>query len=176
LTVAPDLFNGNPAPGDINVPGFNTTDFLAHHGPTATDPIIVTAIEYLRKHLGVSRIAAPGYCFGGRYAFRQVAYGGGVDVGFAAHPSLLEASEIAAINGPVAVAAADVDELFTAAARAEAEAVLAGVGQPYQVNLYSGTQHGFGVRANMSDPQQKYAKEQAFLQAVRWFDRLFVKE
>jgi dienelactone hydrolase len=43
-------------------------------------------------------------------------------------------------------------------------------GQPYSLALYSGTQHGFGVRANISDLEQKFGKEQAFFQAVRWFD------
>ncbi|KAK4123122.1 alpha/beta-hydrolase [Parathielavia appendiculata] len=178
LTVVPDLFNGSPAPGDINVPGFNTTEFLAQHGPSVTDPIIAATVSYLRSKLGVIRIAAPGYCFGGRYAFRFLdddAPAGGVDVGFAAHPSLLEAGEIAAIRGPVSIAAADNDNLFDAAARAAAEKVLAEKPEkvPYQVNLYSGTSHGFGVRVNLTDPQQKYAKEQAFLQAARWFDHSF---
>lgn len=43
-------------------------------------------------------------------------------------------------------------------------------GMAYQVSLYSGTEHGFAVRANMSDPKQKFGKETAFLQAVRWFE------
>lgn len=157
------------------MPGFNTTAFLAAHGPAATDPIIASTVAYLRDQLGVTRIAAPGYCFGGRYAFRFVAPGRGVDVGYAAHPSLLESGEIAAIAGPVSIAAADGDTLFNAQARAAAEAVLLGTGQKYQVDLYSGTQHGFAVRANVSDESQRWAKEEAFLQAVRWFDRFFVK-
>lgn len=56
------------------------------------------------------------------------------------------------------------------ARRAQIEALLANTSQPYQVSLYSGTQHGFGVRANVSDPEQKFGKESAFLQAVRWFE------
>lgn len=54
--------------------------------------------------------------------------------------------------------------------RGEIEALLLKAGVPYQFALYSGTSHGFGVRANISDPQQKFGKESAFLQAVRWFD------
>ena len=42
--------------------------------------------------------------------------------------------------------------------------------QTYSVALYSGTEHGFGVRANVSDPPQRFGKEEAFFQAVRWFD------
>ncbi|KAK4034413.1 dienelactone hydrolase family-domain-containing protein, partial [Parachaetomium inaequale] len=179
LTVAPDLFAGTPAPGDINVPGFNTTAFLAQHEPPVTDPIIASTLSYVRTELKATRVASPGYCFGGRYAFRFISNSsssssggvGGVDVAFAAHPSLLEADEIAAIGAPVSVAAADRDTLFGADARFAAEKGLLETGEVYQVNLYAGTEHGFGVRVDLGDAQQKYAKEEAFLQAVRWFDR-----
>ena len=176
LTIAPDLFSGSPAPGDINVPGFNTSAFLAAHPAAVTDPIIAAAASYLRSEHGITRIATPGYCFGGRYAFRAVGAAGGVaDVGFAAHPSLLEAGEISDVAGPVAVAAADGDTLFNGAARAAAEDAFLEGKKTYQVTLYSGTQHGFGVRVNVSDAGQRWAKEQAFLQAVRWFDRFLAK-
>ena len=50
------------------------------------------------------------------------------------------------------------------------EAALLETGIGYSVALYGGTQHGFGVRANVSDPRQKFGKEQAFYQAVTWFN------
>ena len=50
------------------------------------------------------------------------------------------------------------------------EAALLETGLEYTVTLYGGTQHGFGVRANISDPKQKFGKEQAFHQAVTWFN------
>ncbi|EQB53655.1 dienelactone hydrolase [Colletotrichum gloeosporioides Cg-14] len=170
ISVAPDLFDGKPAPNDINVPGFNTTQFLAAHGPNVTDPIIANAVKYLKEELGVSKVAVTGYCFGGRYAFRELAAGKGANVAFAAHPSLLTDDEIKAITGPASVAAAQNDNLMPAARRAEIEALLGATGQPFSLALYGGTSHGFGVRANISDPQQKYGKEEAFFQAVRFFD------
>ncbi|KAK1756320.1 protein AIM2 [Echria macrotheca] len=170
LTVAPDLFNGSLATTDINVPGFDTAAFLAAHGPNVTDPIIAKTIDYLRTTLGIKKIGLTGYCFGGRYAFRFISAGKGGDAAFAAHPSLLENGEIEAIKGPAAVAAAETDGLMPPARRAEIEAELAKAGQAYQLSLYSGTQHGFGVRVNVTDPLQKFGKEGAFLQAVRWFD------
>ncbi|KAK3399369.1 Alpha/Beta hydrolase protein [Sordaria brevicollis] len=176
LTVAPDLFNGEPAPGDINTPGFNTTLFLSLHGTNATDPIIASTISYLRTTLGVTRIGAAGYCFGGKYAFRFLegntnltAQSETVDAAFTAHPSLLENEEIVAIQGPVAIAAAENDELLPLERKLEIEALLKGTGREYGVNLYSGTNHGFAVRADVSDREQRFAKEGAFLQAVRWF-------
>lgn len=64
----------------------------------------------------------------------------------------------------------DVDELMPPARRSEMEAALLETGIGYSVALYGGTQHGFGVRANVSDPRQKFGKEQAFYQAVTWFN------
>ncbi|KAK7755420.1 hypothetical protein SLS62_002647 [Diatrype stigma] len=170
LTVAPDLFDGKPAPADLNDPSFNQTEFLAEHGPEVTDPKIATAIDYLRNTAGAAKIAVTGYCFGGRYSFRFLAEAKGADVGFAAHPSLLEDAEIAAITRPISVAAADGDALMPPARRAEIEAALQAAGLEYSLTLYGGTQHGFGVRANVSDPKQKFGKEQAFFQAVTFFE------
>lgn len=111
MSVAPDLFNGSPAPADIelgspDVPEFNATQFIEQHNASYIDPIIANSIDYLRNELGVTKIAATGYCFGGRYSFRVLAEGKGVDVAFAAHPSLVTDDEIKAITGPASVAAA----------------------------------------------------------------------
>lgn len=93
-----------------------------------------------------------------------------MNAAFAAHPSLLQNDEIVAIQGPVAVAAAEVDSMMSPERRTEITALLGNTAEPYNVALYSGTSHGFGVRANVSDPQQKFGKESAFFQAVRWFE------
>jgi dienelactone hydrolase len=171
LTVAPDLFDGKPAPGDINGdPDFNVTEFLNAHGPSVTDPLVATAIEYLRTELQVKKIAVTGYCFGGRYTFRFLADGKGADAGFTAHPSLLQDDEVLAITKPVSIAAAELDDLMPADRRHAIEGLLGTTDQPWSLALYSNTPHGFGVRANISIPQQKFGKEEAFVQAVRWFD------
>jgi dienelactone hydrolase len=60
--------------------------------------------------------------------------------------------------------------MMSPARKAQIEDLLKKTGLAYQVALYGGTSHGFGVRANVSDPKQKFGKEEAFFQAVRWFD------
>lgn len=55
--------------------------------------------------------------------------------------------------------------------RHESEGILSKLDVPWQINLYSGVSHGFAVRGDLSDPKIKFAKEQAFLQAVHWFDQ-----
>ncbi|KAH6662648.1 Alpha/Beta hydrolase protein [Plectosphaerella plurivora] len=185
LTVMPDIFRGDPAPHDIT---FDAAAFLAKHNPNTTDPVVETTINYIRNKLGVKHVAVTGYCFGGRYAFRFLAKGRGADVGFAAHPSLLQDDEVLAIDGPASIAAAgkcmvpgdvegsgadlgvEIDSLFEPERRLAVEGLLGQTAQPFQINLYSGTQHGFGTRGNVSIPEQKFGKEEAFWQAVRWFN------
>lgn len=94
----------------------------------------------------------------------------GINCGFLAHPSFVTENELAAISGPLSIAAAETDQIFPAEKRHESEAILAKTGHPYQVTLYSGTEHGFSVRGDPNVKVQKFAKEQAFLQAVTWFN------
>ncbi|ENH70987.1 Protein AIM2 [Fusarium oxysporum f. sp. cubense race 1] len=167
VVAAPDLFQGNPAK---ETPDFNITEFLAKHPPSVTDPIVAKAINYLRNELKVNSIAATGYCYGGRYVFRSLGQNGKVNVGFTAHPSLLATEEIEAVRKPVSIAGAAEDQIFPQPRQAETEAILTKIGKPFTSVLYSGTTHGFAVRANASNPQQVFAKDEAFYQAVRFFN------
>lgn len=126
--------------------------------------------------LGCDRIGGVGYCFGGRYVARYLRPGK-IDVGFAAHPTMMGAEELSAVAGPFSIAAAVDDVVYTAEKRRESEDVLAKLSRPvpYQVNLFSHCGHGFSVRCDMTVKEQKIAKEAAFLQAVHWFD-MYLKE
>lgn len=64
----------------------------------------------------------------------------------------------------------DNDNSNPPAARTLAEQTFNETGITWQSTIYSGTGHGFAVRANISDPQQLFAQESAYLQAVRWLD------
>ena len=46
---------------------------------------------------------------------------------------------------------------------------------PYSLSLYSDVEHGFALKADLNNPQIKFATETAFLQAVNWFDH-FIKK
>jgi dienelactone hydrolase len=87
-----------------------------------------------------------------------------------APPSFVEESELAAITGPLSIAAAETDQIFPAEKRHKSETILIETKQPYQINLFSGVVHGFSVRCDVSKKVERFAKEQAFLQAVNWFN------
>lgn len=139
----------------------------------------------MRSEMGVKRIGAVGYCFGGKYVARFTGKvgadaGATADVGYTAHPSFIDADELKAINAPLSISAAETDQVFPAEKRRESEDILKELAEgpkkiAYQVNLFSGVVHGFAVRADLEDKRAKFGKEQAFIQAVQWFDN-FLKQ
>jgi len=174
-TLIPDLFNGDAL--SLNRPeGFDLMSWLTKgtggnnpHTYEAVDPIVEKSIKWLKEQ-GFTKIGAVGYCFGAKYVVRFLTSTGGLSVGFVAHPSFVDESELAAITGPLSIAAAETDQIFPAEKRHKSEDILIKTKQPYQINLFSGVVHGFSVRCDLSKKVEKFAKEQAFLQAVNWFD------
>jgi dienelactone hydrolase len=47
---------------------------------------------------------------------------------------------------------------------------------PWEISLYSGVEHGFAVKGHMSTKKAQFAKEQAFGQAVVWFEEYLKEE
>jgi len=92
-----------------------------------------------------------------------------------AHPSSLTVPDdfntlIAKSHVPVQINTAGLDAVFTPAVQAIADMVLGnGKYKPgYNRTFFPGVAHGFAVRANLSDPVAKAAKEGAFFDAVEW--------
>ncbi|KAI2974127.1 hypothetical protein CBS147323_1516 [Aspergillus niger] len=173
FVVMPDLFHGDPIPIDYG-PDFDIMGWYNQHLPPRVDPIIDAILGEMRTAFGCQRVGAVGYCFGGKYVCRYLK-AGKLNAGFIAHPTMVQVGELEGVEGPLSIAAAIVDPVFTTANRHESEAILARLGVPFQINLFSDVEHGFAVRCNLSEPRQKFAKEAAFEQAVAWFDR-YVKE
>ena len=196
----PDVFNGDPVP--LNRPeGFDMKSWLTKgssgnnpHTYQHVDPIVEAAIKDL-KNKGYKKIGAVGYCFGAKYVARFMAKGKGLDVGYIAHPvskqsyscvlihslliytphqSFVEEEELSAIKGPLSIAAAETDRIFPIEKRHKSEVILKETRQPYQINLFSGVEHGFAVRCDTSVKIQRFAKDQAFLQAVSWFNEYLI--
>ncbi|KAI0394911.1 dienelactone hydrolase [Xylariaceae sp. FL0594] len=175
LTLIIDALNGDP----ISLDGLGKIDIFAWlnkgstgdnpHTKEHVDPIIKDAISWLRSEKGVKKIGAVGYCFGAKYVARHFGEDA-ISVGYVAHPSFVEEDELRGFKGPLSIAAAETDTIFPAELRHKSEAILQEGGHPYQINLYSGVEHGFATRADLSKKHTKFAKEQAFYQAVQWFD------
>ncbi|KAF9248535.1 hypothetical protein DTO013E5_6320 [Penicillium roqueforti] len=170
LTIVPDILQGDAI--DVKAMESGKVDlsaWLPKHKPADVEPAVESAIKYARETLGVKRVGAVGYCFGAKFVCRNIKPGL-IDVGYIAHPSFVTHEELGAIKGPLSIAAAEVDSIFTTQLRHESEDILIKTTQPWQINLFSGVSHGFAVRGDLKDPKQKWAKEQAFCQAIAWFN------
>lgn len=179
FVLVPDLFEGDPIP--LNRPdGFDLQEWIQAkysknpnqkpHLPPAIDPIIDACIVAMRTEYGCKKIGGVGYCFGAKYVVRHLRPDQGkFDAGYCAHPSFVEKDELREMKGPFAISAAETDTIFPANKRHETEVLLKESRLPYQINLYSGVEHGFAVRGDPNKPVVRYAKESAFLQALQWF-------
>ncbi|RYN72877.1 hypothetical protein AA0120_g12684 [Alternaria tenuissima] len=175
LTLIPDVFNGHQVSFPID-PSFDLQEYVdtTMPRPETVDPIYERVIEYLRNELRIKKLGGVGYCFGGKYVCRWLKEGG-LDAGFIAHPSFVTSDEIRNIKGPLSIAAAETDDIFPASKRRETEDILKEHTVPYQLFLYSDVEHGFATKGDMSHEKARFAKEQAFLQAVYWLDE-YVKK
>ncbi|RKL15158.1 hypothetical protein BFJ68_g5796 [Fusarium oxysporum] len=168
-TIIPDIFNGDvmplPMPEGLDIMSWITKGAKGDnpHTPAQIDPIIAESIKTLKEQ-GATKIGA--------YVIRN--YSAGIDVGYVAHPSFVEEEELKAITGPLSIAAAQTDNIFPAEKRHRSEEILIETGKPFQINLFSHVEHGFAVRADLKDKRKKFAKEQAFFQAVQWFDEYLI--
>ncbi|GFF57304.1 protein AIM2 [Aspergillus udagawae] len=171
LAVLPDLFNGD----QVNIGDYDaktTIDvgaWLSRHTVNDVAPIVEATIEHLRTVLHVQKVAAAGYCFGGKYVVRYLKVGQ-LDSGYIAHPSFVTKEESGAIQRPLSISAAEHDAIFTTANRHASEETLIGTGQEFQNNLFSGVSHRFAIRGDLSQPRIRFSKERAFAQAVAWFN------
>ncbi|KAI1074242.1 dienelactone hydrolase [Whalleya microplaca] len=178
LTLIIDVFNGDALslnrPGDFDFMKWLTQGTTGDnpHTTEAVDPIVEEAIKYLKEEKGVKKLGAVGYCFGAKYVARH--YKSGIQVGYVAHPSFVDEDELEGFKAPLAISAAETDAIFPAEKRHRSEEILAKNGFPYQIYLYSQVVHGFSVRCDTSKKIEKFAKEQAFLQAVTWFDNWLI--
>jgi len=178
LVLMPDLFGGDPIslnrPGDFDLMnwlkgGYNPKKTA--HLPPEVDPIIDACLVEMRTVHNIKKIGAVGYCFGGKYVVRHLRPDAGkIDVGYTAHPSFVEEDELKDMKGPLAISAAETDAIFPPEKRHQTEEILKDIKLPYQINLYSGVEHGFAVRGDIKNQVERYAKENAFLQALQWFD------
>ena len=185
FVVMPDIFNGDPLP--LNRPGtFDMAAWRKNHGVETVEPILQAAIKEMKETYGVKKIGTVGYCFGAKYVVKFLKKGV-TDAGYVAHPSGVTEEEVREIEQPFSIAAAgecvgalasveypltkiaETDGAFPSDKRHTTEAILQEIKVPYQINLYSGVVHGFAVRGDLSKRVGMYAKEQAFLQAVFWF-------
>lgn len=164
--VVPDIVNNDPySTGDL------MEWFSNGHTVEFNKKLTSKFLEIFSSEYKPSYSAGIGYCFGAKYIIQNSKKGDFFDVVAIAHPSFVTEEEFEEVAIPIIISAAQVDSVFTPELRMKSEKILNKNGLQYQIDLYSGTSHGFTVRGDRSNPDIKYAAEKALLDQVTWFKR-----
>ncbi|KAI4718767.1 dienelactone hydrolase [Aureobasidium sp. EXF-10727] len=116
------------------------------------------------------KFACVGYCWGARIVCQQLATKGICKVGAMAHPSFMNESHVSGVHAPLYIAAPSADSLFQPEQRARTVEILTQGVKHFNMQIYSNVGHGFATRGNLSDPYERWAKEECFKSFVGWLD------
>ncbi|KAK6454937.1 dienelactone hydrolase [Scheffersomyces xylosifermentans] len=164
--VIPDLFGGDPYTTD-NFSDFNA--WLPKHTPDTAKPIVDKFVAELKAAWNPKFLGGIGYCYGGKFAIQQLSEDGHFTAAAVAHPSFVSIEEVQAVKRPLLISAAETDSIFTVDLRHQTEVELTKLGARYQLDFFSGVEHGYAVRGDISKPIVKYAKEKTLSDQLVWF-------
>ncbi|KAH3899501.1 probable Protein AIM2 [Saccharomycodes ludwigii] len=166
----PDILNGDIVDID-NKASVDFAAWIAKHDVSITKPIVDSFMSKVKETYKPKFLGVIGYCFGAKYVIQQLNKETGLaDCGAIAHPSFVTMDEVAVIDKPLLISAAENDHIFPSNLRHDTEDKLKELGVRYQIDLFGGVSHGFAARGDPNDPVVKYAKEKALLDQIYWFN------
>ncbi|KAF8532101.1 Alpha/Beta hydrolase protein [Gautieria morchelliformis] len=174
LVIAPDYFEGNPVQVVSERPGF---DMYAWFDTSLARARVITPkwIDTVMEEYGNAKTqySTVGYCFGAPFVCDLLATDR-VKSGAIAHPAFLDEDHFRKLTKPLLLSCAEVDLTFPNKPRHTAEDILAEIKATYHFQLFSGVEHGFALRGNMENENERWAKEQSAKGIVSWWNR-FIK-
>ncbi|KKA02458.1 hypothetical protein D499_0J00690 [Hanseniaspora uvarum DSM 2768] len=170
-TYIPDiLFDDQISLEDLGSGKVDFPKWLGNHSNEITKPIVEKTLKAIKEQNPNKKICVIGYCFGAKYAVQQGSKEGIADVVAIAHPSFVTIEEVEALNVPILISCAEIDNQFPADKRVETQAKLQEIKATYQIDIFSGVSHGFAARGDPNDKNVKYAKEKVFFDQSYFFD------
>lgn len=162
---------------------FNFIPWMLINRPAKSFPRVKAFFTALHAAEGASLpVGAAGFCWGGKHlvllAAEQAADGKPlITAGFTGHPSyLVLPADVENMKVPVSFAVAELDSHQTppeviAKIRTAIEAKPAG--QRCELKVYDGCNHGFCIRADITEPDVAKQAAAAEDQCIAWFDKQF---
>ncbi|KAH8699323.1 dienelactone hydrolase [Phaeosphaeriaceae sp. PMI808] len=156
----------------LNDPNFDFEAWKDKH-LTRTEEVGAKWVKDVQTKYGRSghtKFACVGYCWGARFVCTQLSNTGICKVGAVAHPSFIKESHVSGVNAPIFFSVPNTDALFAPKARRRTVDIMTSGEKPFNMQIFSNVGHGFATRANLSNPYERWAKEQSFKSFVEWFD------
>lgn len=170
--LGPDYFLGDPIQNHADEAGFDRPAWIAK-SRAQVDAHFPAWIDAVKQRYSTvdTKYFAVGYCFGAPYTTQLAASASFLAAAAFAHPAFLSEADFTAVRAPLLMSCAEKDALFTAEARRRAEDILAENGIKFHVQVFSGMEHGFAAKGDVSNPDVKWAKEESARGVVSWFDK-----
>ncbi|WWD22534.1 hypothetical protein CI109_107027 [Kwoniella shandongensis] len=151
--------------------------WLIKHREAVSRPLIENFVAGVRADPSTGKIAAVGYCWGGRYV-ALLAHDDSparIDVGVSTHPSFMVADDLKPITKvPIAIYKGGKDAMVTDDGLKEFEGILREqLGDKVETKIYPKGVHGFAVRGDMEDPTEKAEKEEVTKDSLDFIAKYF---
>lgn len=173
----PDFLFGDEVGNDVVMMDgtFDVAGWLQRHNVEKTHGLVNGFLTSLKSDVKPKKIGVIGYCFGAKYAIKQIDSESGLaDVAAVAHPSFVDIKEVEAIGKrPLLISAAENDTIFPEELRRQTEDALKKMGANYQLNIFGTVAHGFACRGDLSVPQVRYAQDKTIEDQVSFFKFYF---
>jgi len=168
--VAPDYFDGQELEKLREEAGFDFNVWLGGHRAKA-ESILDQFVPAMKEKFKGKAYGVIGYCFGGKDVIDSLKKGWAT-AGATCHPAFITEEALEGLDkGAIFFSCAEIDHTFPPEGRHKAEEILTKNKRPYHFQLFSGVAHGFAIRGDMSDENQRWAKETAAWSILAWWDR-----
>ncbi|CEI63571.1 unnamed protein product [Fusarium venenatum] len=181
-TLGVDYFVGDPiskySQNPLNDPNFDFESWKDKH-LHASEEAAARWVKAVKAEYATSdavKFAAVGYCWGARFVTHQLSAEGICQVGAIAHPSFLNESDVFKVKAdhhtvePIFLSVPAKDKLFEDEQRTRTVEILTQGSGRFNMQIFSNVGHGFASRGRLTDPYERWAKEQHFKSFVDWFD------
>ncbi|EJU05682.1 alpha/beta-hydrolase [Dacryopinax primogenitus] len=170
LVVAPDYFQGDQLEELSKNPDFDRKKWIDAHVPSSQS-IVVNFTAAIKEKYGTKKVGCVGYCFGGQHVMKSLTKGDAIAGAFV-HPAFIKEKDFEEMKqGAAFFSCAETDGTFPAELRHKAEAIVQANKLNYHFQLFSGVTHGFAIRGDPKDENQRWAKEQSAWGISGWIDR-----
>jgi len=170
LVVAVDYFQGDELEHLGKNPDFDRKAWIDKHIEESL-PITEKFIAAMQEKYSTKKVACIGYCFGGPHVVNALTKEHAI-AGALVHPAFVKEKNFEEMKtGKIFFSCAETDNTFPAELRHKAEAIVQANKMNYHFQLFSGVAHGFAIRGDPNNENERWAKEQSAWGITGWFDR-----
>ncbi|XP_055960577.1 endo-1,3;1,4-beta-D-glucanase-like [Mercurialis annua] len=163
--VVPDFLYGDPYAPEKPIQAW-----LNDHGTDKSFEDAKSVVEAL-KGKGVSAIGAAGFCWGAKVVV-QLAKPAFIKGAVMLHPSLVTVDDINAVEVPVAILGAEIDQHTPPALVKQFEEVLNTKPEiDHLVKIFPNVVHGWTMRYNVEDENAVKSANEAYADMIAWFTK-----